>query len=111
MVNTANPDEKKQGAPGRADGILGGAKAVDLKEAFVSIMGLFGKDVDLQYDYNCATTSAWPMPFATDAKQKLFMRPDPNNAGECEFTAEETPYSVFTEGDVKRCYIDAKPEN
>jgi hypothetical protein len=83
-----------------ADGALGVAY-----QALAATLGAPLPSGTAAYDYRCRATVAWPTPAAGDAlsRQKTWLAAD--RAGtKCKFVDDKTALSVWTEGDVARCY-------
>ena len=91
-----------QKLPHMADGALGVAY-----QALAATLGAPLPSRTAAYDYRCRLTAAWPTPgsAATDAlaRQKTWLARDAAGT-KCKFVDVKTALSVWTEGDVARCY-------
>lgn len=83
-----------------ADGALGVAY-----QALAATLGAPLPSGTAAYDYRCRATVAWPTPGAADAvsRQKTWLASDAAGT-KCKFVDDKTALSVWTEGDVARCY-------
>jgi len=91
-----------QKLPHVADGALGVAY-----QALAATLGAPLPSGTAAYDYRCRATAAWPAPgtsaTAASLTQKTWLAAD-RTGTKCKFVDEKTALSIWTEGDVARCY-------
>merc|ERR1740130_242784 len=107
---TADPKTLLPNAPHQLPHLRNGA----LGEAYKSLAGALGVTLSqAAYDYTCRATQAWPEPLsaAVIERQKTWIVADDtataSSKEKCKFTDTYSALSVWTQGDVARCYQDA----